>query len=77
MGVDVKSYEVREVLSEEVTFVQESERGEGEHHMGKLEEELSRHRTQSERQESVMDKGGLACCDSRGRKESDTTERLN
>ena len=21
--------------------------------------------------------GGLACCDSRGRKESDTTERLN
>ena len=45
--------------------------------MGKLEEELSRHRTQSERQESVMDKGGLACCDSRGRKESDTTEQLD
>ena len=22
-------------------------------------------------------KGGLACCNSRGRKESDTTERLN
>ena len=27
--------------------------------------------------ELVMDKGGLACCDSWGRKESDTTERLN
>ena len=25
----------------------------------------------------VMDKGGLACCDSWGCKESDTTERLN
>ena len=24
-----------------------------------------------------MDKGGLACCGPRGRKESDTTERLN
>ena len=31
----------------------------------------------SEFQEMVMDKGGLACCDSRGRKESDTTERLD
>ena len=28
-------------------------------------------------QELVMDKGGLACCDSWGRKESDTTEQLN
>ena len=28
----------------------------------------------SELQEMVMDKGGLACCDSWGRKESDTTE---
>ena len=28
----------------------------------------------SELQELVMDKGGLACCDSWGRKESDTTE---
>ena len=28
-------------------------------------------------QEMVMDKGGLACCDSRGRNESDTTERLD
>ena len=27
--------------------------------------------------ELVMDKGGLACCDSWGCKESDTTERLN
>ena len=27
--------------------------------------------------ELVMNKGGLACCDSWGRKESDTTERLN
>ena len=27
--------------------------------------------------ELVMDRGGLACCDSWGRKESDTTERLN
>ena len=31
----------------------------------------------SELQELVMDKGGLVCCDSWGRKESDTTERLN
>ena len=32
----------------------------------------------SELQELVMDtEGGLACCDSWGRKESDTTERLN
>ena len=32
----------------------------------------------SELQEWVMDRqGGLACCDSWGRKESDTTERLN
>ena len=30
MGVDVKSYEVREGLSEEVTFDQEPERGERE-----------------------------------------------
>ena len=30
-----------------------------------------------ELRESVMDKKGLACCDSWGRKESDTTERLN
>ena len=28
-------------------------------------------------QELVMEKGGLACCNSWGRKESDTTERLN
>ena len=28
-------------------------------------------------QELVMDKGGLLCCDSWGRKESDMTERLN
>ena len=28
-------------------------------------------------QELVMDKGGLVCCDSWGRKESDTTEQLN
>ena len=27
--------------------------------------------------EFVMDKGGLACCDSWGHKESDMTERLN
>ena len=27
--------------------------------------------------ELVMEKGGLACCDSWGRKESDTTEWLN
>ena len=27
--------------------------------------------------ELVMDKGGLACCDSWGHEESDTTERLN
>ena len=32
----------------------------------------------SELRELVMDTdGGLACCDSWGRKESDTTERLN
>ena len=31
----------------------------------------------SELRELVMDKGGLACCDSWGHKESDTTERLN
>ena len=32
----------------------------------------------SELWELVMDRqGGLVCCDSRGRKESDTTERLN
>ena len=31
----------------------------------------------SELQELVMDKGGLACCDSWCRKESDTTEQLN
>ena len=32
----------------------------------------------SELQELLMDRqGGLACCDSWGRKESDTTERLN
>ena len=30
-----------------------------------------------ELQELMMDRGGLACCDSWGRKESDTTERLN
>ena len=30
----------------------------------------------SKLQELVMDRGGLACCDSWGRKESDTTERL-
>ena len=30
----------------------------------------------SEFQELVIDQGGLACCDSWGRKESDTTERL-
>ena len=28
-------------------------------------------------QELVLDMGGLACCDSWGHKESDTTERLN
>ena len=28
-------------------------------------------------QDLVMDKGGLACCDSWGRRGSDTTERLN
>ena len=31
----------------------------------------------SELQELVMDREGLACCDSWGRKESDTTELLN
>ena len=30
-----------------------------------------------ELQELVMDRDGLACCNSRGRRESDTTERLN
>ena len=30
-----------------------------------------------ELRELVMDKGGLVCCDSWGRKESDMTERLN
>ena len=30
-----------------------------------------------ELQELVMDSGGLACCSSWGRKESDTIERLN
>ena len=30
----------------------------------------------SELRELVMDQGGLACCNSWGRKESDTTERL-
>ena len=31
----------------------------------------------SELRELVMDQGGLACCDSWGRKELDTTEQLN
>ena len=31
----------------------------------------------SDLRELVMDKGGLACCNSWGCKESDTTERLN
>ena len=31
----------------------------------------------SELREFVMDRGSLACCDSWGRKELDTTERLN
>ena len=31
----------------------------------------------SELRELVIGEGGLACCDSWGRKESDTTERLN
>ena len=31
----------------------------------------------SELWELVMDRGGLACCDSWGHKESDTTEQLN
>ena len=31
----------------------------------------------SKLQEMVMDKGGLACCDSWGCRELDTTERLN
>ena len=30
-----------------------------------------------ELQELVIDRGGLACCNSWGRKESDTTEQLN
>ena len=35
------------------------------------------HMSLGELQELVMDKGGLVCCDSWGRKELDTTERLN
>ena len=31
----------------------------------------------SELRELVMEQGGLACCNSRGRKESDTTEQLD
>ena len=31
----------------------------------------------SKLRELVMDQGGLACCSPWGRKESDTTERLN
>ena len=31
----------------------------------------------SELRELVMEQGGLACCDSWGRKELDTNERLN
>ena len=31
----------------------------------------------SELRELVMDREGMACCDSWGRKESDTNERLN
>ena len=31
----------------------------------------------SELRELVMDRAGLACCNSWGRKELDTTERLN
>ena len=31
----------------------------------------------SELWEMVIEQGGLACCDSRGRKELDMTERLN
>ena len=31
----------------------------------------------SELQELVMEQGGLVCCDSWGRKELDTSERLN
>ena len=31
----------------------------------------------SELRELVMDREGLECCDSWGRKESDTTEQLN
>ena len=31
----------------------------------------------SKLRELVMDKGGLVCCNSWGRKESDTTEQLN
>ena len=37
----------------------------------------SMHMSLGELWELVLDKGGLACCDSWGRKESDTTERLN
>ena len=37
----------------------------------------SMHMSLGELWELVIDKGGLACCDSWGRKESDTTERLN
>ena len=35
------------------------------------------HKSLSKLQELVMDKGGLACCDSWGHKESDMTQRLN
>ena len=37
----------------------------------------SMHMSLGELWELVIDKGGLACCDSWGRKESDTTERLS
>ena len=36
----------------------------------------SMHMSLGELWELVIDKGGLACCDSWGRKESDTSERL-
>ena len=39
--------------------------------MGSMDMSLGKFR------ELVMDKGGLACCDSWSRKDSDTTERLN
>ena len=35
------------------------------------------HMSLGELQELVMDREAWACCDSWGRKESDTTERLN